>query len=150
MTDVTVAITVQPDVRITVGDVSSVSLLYTGAVAYTVTAGEALSYGDICYIKAADGKAYKAKSNGTAAEAEAQIICRESAGILINVSGLFAALGGLSALSGGTAGSIAYLSTTYGASTTTPPTTGYSKIIGRWLSSTFLHFQPDWATMQLS
>lgn len=150
MTDIVVTLTPPPDINVTIGDVSSVSLLYTGAVARSMTAGELLVLGDICYVKAADGKLWKAKSNGTAAEAEAQFICSAAAGIAADVAGMFTALGFVTGLSGGTAGSIAFLATTYGASTTSVPSADYSKIVGRWVSTTVLYFQPDWATMRLS
>lgn len=150
MTDVAISIVPPPDVVVTIGDVSSVSLLYSGMISMLMTAGETFNYGEIGYIKQSDGKIYKAKANGTAAEAEAQVICAAAAGVLIDVSGLFAAQGFLSGLSGGTNGMRAFLSTTYGASTTAAPSANFSKNIGRWISSTLLWFSPDWVTAQLS
>lgn len=150
MSDVSLVVTPPPSVTLVIGDASSISLLYTGAVARSMVAGETLALGDICYVKAADGKLWKAKSNGTAAEAEAQFICSASAGIAANVAGMFTALGFVGGLSGGTAGSRAFLSTTYGGYTTTVPSANYSKLIGRWVSTTVLYFMPDWSSKKLS
>ena len=150
MTDVTVALTVPTPIVVQVGDVSAISILYAGTLAASFTAGETLAYGDICYMKAADGKLWKAQADGTAAEAEARYICIVAAGIAVDVAGLFARAGWVSGLSGGTAGSRAWLSATAGGSTTTTPTANYSKLIGSWETATLLYFHPDWASRKLS
>lgn len=150
MTDVDVTIVPPAVLSVSIGDVSSVSLLYAGKVAYTFAVGETFVYGEIGYIDVGTGLVYKAQSDGTAAEAEASVMCVEASGILSSASGLFTPCGFVPGLSGGTTGALAYLSTTAGASTTSVPSTNYSKIIGRWFSATLLYFQPDWASMKLS
>ncbi len=141
MTDVTVTVVPPAPLVVTIGDVSSVSLLYTGKLAYTLTAGATFVLGEVGYIHT-DGTVLKAQSDNTVTDSAAMVICIESAGVLSAATGLFSPNGFVSGLSGGTAGSLAYLSGTAGAITTTQPAVGFPKPIGRWLTSTLLYFAP--------
>lgn len=118
-------------------------LAIAGVVAqFTVSGGAAFAFGEVGYIHT-DGTVRKAQSDGTSAEADAAVICTTAAGVANGASGSFRLVGVTNGLSGGTAGSLAYVSATAGAITTTPPVTGFSKIIGRWLSATSLYFAPS-------
>ena len=108
----------------------------------TVSGGSAFAYGEVGYIHT-DGSVRRGQSDGTEAEAQIEVICVQSGGVADGATGLFrVAPGPVTGLSGGTAGSLAYLSATAGALTTTPPSTGYSTIVGRWRTSTELIFRP--------
>lgn len=63
------------DLTITAG-----SVLNSSATVLTGTAGESLTAGQSVYLKAADGKIWKAQCDGTAAEAEAVGITLHAAG----------------------------------------------------------------------
>lgn len=116
--------------------------------ALTVSGGVAFAYGELGYLHT-DGTVRKAQSDGTSAEAEGAVMCVQVGGVLSGASGTFRLLGVVTGLSGGLAGRPAFVSPTAGGlytpdmSATFPPTTGFSKIVGRWLSSTVLWFCPS-------
>lgn len=108
----------------------------------TVSGGADFAYGDIGYIHT-DGTVRKSQNDGTSAEAEAEVVCLEADGVDDTLTGDFAAAGGfIPGLTGGSAGALAYIDSTPGAITNTPPVSGYSTIVGRWISATVLLFKP--------
>lgn len=128
-------------------DVDTISAAIDSGLAelLTVSGGVAFALGEVGYIHT-DGTVRKADANDTPEKAEAQVICIASAGVANGASGAFRYLGLVTGLSGGTAGSLAYLSATAGGITTTLPASPgstYSKIVGRWRSSTVLWFCPS-------
>lgn len=117
--------------------------LVPNATLLAVSGGAAFVYGELGYIHT-DGTVRKAQSDGTLEEAWAEVLCVEPAGVANLASGLFlAGPGVVTGLSGGTAGSLAYVSATAGAITTSVPGTGHLKIVGKWLSTTVLKFFAD-------
>lgn len=134
------------------GDLDAADLVTLGvADRLTVSGGAAFAYGEVGYIHT-DGTVRKAQADGTAAEAEAKVICINSTSVASGSAGLFRiAPGRVPGLSGGTAGSPGYVSDTAGAITTTAPTTAgrYSKILGDWQSATVFYFNPDRNTPQI-
>lgn len=85
------------------------------------TAGENLVYGDLCYLKAADGKAWKADANGTSTY---PVLLMATGTINANETGTFLKRGTARQDSWNwTTGSLLYLSTTAGSITATKPST---------------------------
>ena len=60
--------------------VTATSVLFTSGNKLTGVAGEALTAGQSVYLKASDGKIWKAQADGTAAEADAVGIALHAAG----------------------------------------------------------------------
>jgi hypothetical protein len=113
-----------------------------GGDTQTLTAGEALSAGNLVYVNAS-GNVLKADASSEAKEAVAFVtsaISNAATGTVYFGSGIITGLTGL------TAGSRYFLSgTTPGAVTTTAPT-GTGKIVqqvGRAISTTVLYFEPQ-------
>ncbi len=129
-----------------------ISDLANAAQKLVVSGGVAMIFPEIGYIHT-DGTVRKAQSDGTEAEAGAAVLCLSTVSVASGSTGLFLGPGNfIDGLSGGTAGALAYLSPTAGALTTTlpvSPTANFSKIIGRWLSATLLHFLPDYNAVPL-
>lgn len=105
------------------------------------TAGEALSSGNLCYLKS-DGKFWK-----TDADAEGTtkgLLALANASINADATGEFIVFGRYTT-TGLTAGSVYYVSATTGAITATAPsTTGQQvRVIGYALSTTVLFFNPS-------
>lgn len=115
---------------------------------FTLTAGENLVAGNICYLKVADGKYWKADADAEATASTKLVMAIAS--ISADATGLFLEYGRYTT-SGLTAG-IHYLSGTAGASTTTAPTgTGkIVRIIGTAESTTVLFFNPDSTYLELA
>jgi hypothetical protein len=110
--------------------------------------GSALAYGEVCFIDT-DGTAKKATNAGTEQQARARWICVTRGGLADNAVGVFSGPGMVSGLSGGVAGSSAYLDTA-GAimETALDPTDDanigkYRVYLGEWQSSTALNFNPS-------
>ncbi len=110
-------------------------------VTKTLTAGENLVAGNVCYLKA-DGKMWKAK--GDAEVTTKGKIAMALASITANTTGSFLVDGDYTT-SGLTAGATYFISTsTAGAVTSTTPTTGnFIRIIGVAISTTVLNFNPS-------
>lgn len=143
---IVVAVTPQPTIVVNVGESSANAVQFAKRISDDFTAGEAFAFGEVGYAHT-DGKIYLAQSGGTAAEAEASLICVAPGGVIMNAVGSFASYAILTA--SGTAGSLAFLSGTAGAITTSAPSTGYSKILGRFITATKLVFSPDINTYPL-
>lgn len=107
----------------------------------TLTAGESVVAGDICYLKS-DGKYWKAKGNSEATTAG--LIRMSLASISANATGSFLKRGTWTT-TGLTAGATYFISTsTAGAKTTTTPTSGnFIRVIGVAQSSTVFEFDPS-------
>jgi hypothetical protein len=123
-----------------VSDGAELQLLTNGS-------GGALTFGDVCYIDT-DGTAKKATNAGTEQQARARWICLTRGGLANAAVGVFSGPGKVAELSGGVAGSSAWLDTA-GAIVETPldPTdpanVGKFRVyLGEWLSTTALNFQP--------
>lgn len=101
----------------------------------------AFVYGEVGYLHT-DGTVKKCQSDGTEAEAQLEVICIEAAGVAVAAPGTFSTGGIIPGLTGGSAGALAYVSATAGALTNTAPSSGYSAIVGRWISTTVLNFRP--------
>lgn len=106
-----------------------------------LTAGEAVSSGDLCYLKS-DGKMWKADASAESTASTLLAIATES--ISADATGTFLINGSFTS-SSLTVGSIYYVSETAGAFTATAPTTSGSivRIIGYAISATRLYFNPD-------
>lgn len=113
---------------------SPIPLVPGGGSPVVLTAAAAFSPGQVGYISAAL-TANLAISNGTLAQAFGLVMCVEPAGIPAGGTGRFIFGGRVSGLTGGTAGSQGYLSTTPGTLSTSPDlTTGhYFSWLGQWL-----------------
>lgn len=112
--------------------------------ALVVSGGVAFAFGEIGYLHT-DGTVRKAQSDGTVAEAAAEVICVQATGVASGSSGTFRVSPGIITFPSavGTAQALVYVSATAGGLTTTPPAIGsglYSKVVGRWLSTTKLHW----------
>lgn len=106
------------------------------------TAGEPLALGDVVYVKASDGRVYKALANNTREKANALGLVKSAAGsagdaVTVVVRGPIADMSGLSA------GADYYLNNS-GGITQTAPSGGqvYSVHIGQAISATQLDVQP--------
>jgi hypothetical protein len=111
----------------------------------TTSGGASFAYGEVGYIHT-DGTVRKSQADGSAAEAECLVMCVNASSISSGGTGLFQFPGGLvTGLTGGTAGSLAFVSATAGAITTTAPVVVgyYVKCVGRWISTTMFWFSPD-------
>lgn len=110
--------------------------------------GSNLVFGNVCYVHT-DDTVKKAQSDGTAPEAISLVLCVNPSAIANGDEGLFLPIDGLvdmNGVSSGTPGQLIYLSATAGAfQTTLPsyPTNTYSVILGRWITSRYLRFNPD-------
>jgi hypothetical protein len=113
-------------------------------VLITVTAGEAISAGDICYIKSSSGtaKAFKAKGDAEAT-IKGRIVLATSA-VSSGASGTFLVRGYYTD-SGLTVAATYFISTsTAGAKVTTAPTSGnFLRVIGWAMSATSFYFDPS-------
>lgn len=109
----------------------------------TLTAGENLVIGDVCYIKS-DGKLWKADAS---AIATASAVAIALATISADASGSFGIHGYLrkDSLYALTIGGLVYLSETAGAATQTAPTTtdAVTQILGVALTADILYFNPQ-------
>ena len=107
------------------------------------TSGEELAAGDIVYIKASDGKAYKANNIFTREQANILGVAKNAASgpdlaVTIVVRGPFDGFTGL------TVGSDYFLDVSGGKTTTAPGGGGlYSVLIGQAISSTVMDIQPS-------
>jgi hypothetical protein len=113
-----------------------------GGLAQVLTAGENLSAGDVCYLKASDGKYWKAKAD---AEATSSTQLRLAlASINADATGLFLAFGKYTT-TGLTIGSVYLSAATGGARVTTAPSasTNVQRQIGSNQSATEFFFRPD-------
>lgn len=123
-----------------------------GSVAFTaepnvllsITAGEAISAGDICYIKSSSGtaKAYKAKGDAEAT-IKGRIVLAPSS-VSSGASGTFLVRGYYTD-SGLTTAATYFISTsTAGAKVTTAPTSGnFLRVLGWAMSTTSFYFDPS-------
>ena len=111
------------------------------AITEDLTAGEALSAGDLCYLST-DGMMWKADASAESTSITLLAIATET--ISANATGTFLLFGSYTT-SGLTAGDIMYVSETAGAMTNTAPSTSGSvvRIVGYALSTTVLFFNPD-------
>lgn len=110
----------------------------------TTSGGASFAYGELGYIHT-DGTVRKSQADGTAAEAECMVICVNGTSIASGSTGLFQFPGALvTDLTGGTAGSRAFVSATAGAITNTAPVVvgHFVKGVGRWQTTTMLFFDP--------
>lgn len=117
----------------------------------TLTAGENLVQGDVCYIKS-DGKLWKADANAASTMPVAFI---SNATISANATGVFGVKGLMRMDSGfnfGTVGGYVYTSGTTGAITQTPPAASGDtvQILGIALTQRILWFSPQLVTVLLS
>jgi hypothetical protein len=141
-----------PDVSLTVTSGVSVSVtVSTGPQGtdagslqqLTVSGGTAFANGDLGYIHT-DGTVRPALSLGTAVEAFAEAVCVAAGGVADGAAGTFlVGTGVVEDLTGGTPGALVYVGTTAGARTTTAPATGFSKIVGRYVSATLMKFDAN-------
>jgi len=106
------------------------------------TAGEPLALGDVVYVKASDGRVYKALTNNTREKANVLGLAKSAAGnagdaVTVVVRGPIADMSGLSA------GADYYLNNS-GGITQTAPSGGqvYSVHVGQAISATQLDVQP--------
>lgn len=114
----------------------------------TLTAGESVVAGDICYLKAADGKYWKADASAEATAATK--LAMATASISADATGTFL-IYGVYTTTGLTAGNY-YLSETAGAMTATAPTTSGAiiRILGTAESTTKFFFNPDTTYLELT
>ena len=113
-----------------------------GGLAQVLTAGENLSAGDVCYLKAADSKYWKAQSD---AEATSSTQLRLALGTInADATGLFLAFGKYTT-TGLTVGNVYLSAASAGARVTTAPSasTNVVRQIGSNQSSTVFFFNPD-------
>ena len=150
MSDITIAVTGQNLISLVANVQFTPDVSTAGNVASKLVAGENLALGDVCYVKVADGRLWKGRADLTMVEASVSFICSQVGGILGGASGLFSGCGFINGLTGGAIDSPCYLSAVAGGRTTVVPTTGYSKLLGRYVSPTVLFFMPDWSTKRLT
>ncbi len=116
---------------------------FTGepSVKKNFTAGEALTAGNICYLKS-DGKFWKARGNAEATTKGRIVMALAS--ISANASGQFLVRGYYTD-SGLTAGATYFISTsTAGAKATTAPSSGnFARVVGWAMSTTSFYFDPS-------
>lgn len=126
---------------IDIGNLSGTNTGDNANLTETLTAGENLTAGDICYLKS-DGKYWKAK--GDAKATTAGTLRMALASISADATGSFLKRG-VWTTSGLTAGATYFISTsTAGAKTTTTPTTGnFIRVVGVAQSSTIFEFEPS-------
>jgi hypothetical protein len=115
--------------------------LIAPVIAETLTAGENLDDGDLCYLNS-DGEMYLADADAEATADTLLAICTES--LTDGNPGTFI-IRGRYTTSGLTAGAVYYVSTTAGDWTATAPsgTGDIVRIVGYALSTTVLLFMPD-------
>jgi len=122
----------------------SVAFTSEANVLITVTAGEAISAGDICYIKSSSGTAMAFKAKGDAeATIKGRIVLAPSA-VSSGASGTFLVRGYYKD-SGLTVAATYFISTsTAGAKVTTAPSSGnFLRVIGWAMSDTSFYFDPS-------
>lgn len=110
-----------------------------------ITTGEAYSAGDLLYIKASDGRAYKTDADASESGiCEFPLIAAEAATAAAQTKLVYTPGRLVTGLSGLTAGSRYYPSSTAGALTSTEPAqTLYWRVIGKAISTTELMFLPQ-------
>jgi hypothetical protein len=129
-------------------DVSSIDAAIDAGLAelLTVSGGVAFAYGEIGYLHT-DGTVRKAQADSTDLKASAAVICIVTAGVADGASGAFRYLGPVTFPTAvGTAGALVYVGITPGSLTTTlpvSPTSAFSKVVGRWRTTTVLWFAPS-------
>jgi len=124
---------------------------YSGSTIYGL-AGEALSFGDVCYFKS-DGKFYKADSNTEATTKGLVVICIETT-LPINRSGYFLTIGLINNTGGDwdwNTGDMLYISKTAGSLDNTFPPDGdyFVRIVGYAKDSNSIWFKPDTVYLKL-
>lgn len=116
-----------------------VTLMDDPSLVYLVNnTGSTLSYGKVCYINGS-GTVGLAESGAAESNASAVAVCVE-ASLSNGSSGRFRTLGHIART--GTFGDVIYLSSAPGATTTTPPSTGWSTILGVQVTSEVFYFDP--------
>ncbi len=106
------------------------------------TAGETLSIGNVIYLKASDGRWWKAKANVTTTSEILQLGIAQGAGTAgVAISGGVLLRGADPNQSGGSAGALGYVSDAGGAVATTTGT--LEKVIGNFITATIFDFNPD-------
>lgn len=128
------------DISDNASDISS-NTSALNAINETLTAGESVVSGDLCYLKD-DGKMWKADAD---AEATADtMLGLATASISADATGNFL-IKGRHTTSGLTVGALQYVSTTAGALTETAPSASGDivRIAGSAISATVLYFDPD-------
>ena len=119
--------------------IEPVTLIDDPSLVYLINnTGSTLSYGKACYINGS-GTVGLAESGSTDAKASAVGVCLESS-LSNGSSGRFRTIG--QTARSGTPGDIIYLSSTPGSVTTTPPTTGWSTILGVQTTSEVYYLDP--------
>lgn len=105
--------------------------------------GTAITLGQPCYLSAND-TARKAESDSSEAAATAVCICLD-ASIAAGAIGQFAFGGTVPGLSGGTVGTLGYLSATVGVIAAVPNLTSgqFNVLLGIWQSATKFQFNPQ-------
>lgn len=137
--------TTTPTVAAELATKAYVDLIGTGSAVYDQemfvgTAGETLVATDLCYYKTSDQRWWKADADAIATCLGMKLAVAQggaTAGNTLNMLG-----GGLNKnFTGLTAGAAYFVSNTTGGISTTPGT--YARFIGRAVSTTNLHFDPD-------
>lgn len=127
---------------LTIGNSLATNLSYSGIVE-TGTVGEAVSFGDVLYMKFSDGKWWKAKADAYATTPAQRMAV---ASISANASGTMLIEGNARNDAWSLATNKVYLSAaTAGAITTTQPSTTGNQIqsLGTGKTSTIIHFKPS-------
>jgi len=118
---------------------TSVSLVEDPSIVYLVNdQGSAITVGQVVYVSG-DGLVKLAESDNTEVEASAVAVCVEAT-LADGDEGRFRTLGLVARA--GNEGEVVYLSATAGATTETAPTTGWSLVLGRQVSSTLYYLDP--------
>lgn len=104
---------------------------------------DVITVGQVCYLSAND-TARKAQSDGTEAEATCVCMCVDPS-IAAGAAGRFVFGGLVIGLSGGTVGTLGYLSATAGGISATPNLTAgqYNVLLGIWQSASKFQFNPQ-------
>ena len=124
--------------------------LYSNGEKLTGTAGHSEAFGDVCYVKFADGKFCKAKGD---AAATANTLLALAMGTYAGEGAGVYLVRGLAANAAWTwvAGPIYLSPATAGAMTQAPPTTGqFARVVGWAITATLIYFAPDTASVEVA
>lgn len=123
--------------------------LSEGEIKRSLVAGENVVAGNVCYLKASDGKVWKAKADAEATSKNLIVLALSS--VSANATGVFLVKGNYTS-SGLTVGEYYISVSTAGAMVSTRPSTSTNivRVIGNATSTTNLYFDPDKTYVQVA